>query len=109
MGGSATGADGSQAGGNSAASSNPQTSSADTSPMGMLGSALGGSALGAFHRKKAAPPASAPTPAATDSSQPAMGAVLMEMTMQKSGFSQQPVPASAFAVPAGYKRVETPN
>jgi hypothetical protein len=90
-----------------------QTAAGEASRMGVLGSALGSSALGAFHRKKAAAPA--PTPAADtttatagDASTTTSSAVLMEMTMQKSNFSQGSVPESAFVVPAGYKKVESP-
>jgi hypothetical protein len=32
----------------------------------------------------------------------------MEMTTQKSNFSQAPVPSTAFLVPAGFKKVESP-
>jgi hypothetical protein len=90
-----------------------QTAASEASRMGVLGSALGSSALGAFHRKKAATPA--PTPAADTTTtataggaQTTQSAVLMEMTMQKSNFSQGPVAMSAFVVPAGFKRVESP-
>ena len=89
-----------------------QTAASEASRMGVLGSALGSSALGAFHRKKAAAPAAAPaaaTPAVatSDGPQAANSVVLMEMTLQKSNFSQQGVPASAFMVPAGYQQVQT--
>ncbi len=88
-----------------------QTAASEASRMGVLGSALGSSALGAFHRKKAAAPA--PTPAAdttatAGAAQTTQSAVLMEMTMQKSNFSQGQVSESAFVVPAGFKRVESP-
>jgi hypothetical protein len=80
----------------------------------MFGNALGSSALGAFHRKKAATPppatdttATATTPAA-GGTQTTSSAVLMETTTQKSNFSQGPVPSSAFVVPAGFKKVESP-
>ena len=88
-----------------------QTATPAPSAMGMLGSALGGSALGGFHRKKAAAPAPAATPAAatTDGTQDPSAAVLMEMTMQKSNFSQQDVSMSAFLVPPGFKKVEAPG
>ena len=91
-----------------------QTAAGEASRMGVLGSALGSSALGAFHRKKAATPPPAATPAATtttttaDGSQTTTSAILMETTTQKSNFSQQPVPSTAFLVPAGFKKVESP-
>jgi hypothetical protein len=82
--------------------------------MGIVGSALGSSALGAFHRKKAATPPPAAAPAATsttttaDGTQTTTSAILMETTAQKSNFSQQTVPSTAFLVPAGFKQVESP-
>jgi hypothetical protein len=91
-----------------------QTAAGEASRLGVFGNALGSSALGAFHKKKAAAAAPAPAPAATttpaaaDGTQTTQSAVLMEMTMQKSNFSQESVPASAFQVPAGFKRVESP-
>jgi hypothetical protein len=91
-----------------------QTAAGEASRLGVFGNALGSSALGAFHKKKAAAAAPAPAPAATttpaaaDGTQTTQSAVLMEMTMQKSTFSQESVPASAFQVPAGFKRVESP-
>jgi hypothetical protein len=97
-----------------------QTAAGEASKLGVFGSALGSSALGAFHKKKAAAAAPAPAPAATDTAtatpatsaasgtQTTQSAVLMEMTTQKSNFSQETVPASAFQVPAGFKRVESP-
>jgi hypothetical protein len=45
-------------------------------------------------------------PATTASAtQPANGVVLMEMTMQKSNFSREAIPPSAFAVPSGFKQL----
>jgi hypothetical protein len=89
-----------------------QTAAGETSRLGVFGNALGSSALGAFHRKKAATPAPAPaatasTPAA-DGTQTTTSAVLMETTTQKSNFSQETLPSSAFGVPAGFKKVESP-
>jgi hypothetical protein len=111
MGGSGTGPAGAQ--------NSPQNS--DTAPAaapansngsvsGMLGSALGNSALGAFHRKKAAQPASdtTTTTTAADGTQ-TTSTILMETTVQKSNFSQAPVSSSNFEVPAGFKKVETPG
>ncbi len=110
MGGSGNAPAGSQ---NSAQTSTPAANttpaSSNTSVGGLLGSALGGSALGGFHRKKPAPADTnnSATPAA-DGSQTTSSAVLMETTTQKSNFSRESVPSSAFEVPAGYKKVETP-
>ena len=88
-----------------------QTAAGEVGKLGVFGNALGSSALGAFRRKKAATPAPTPaaatTTASADSTQTA-GAVLMETTAQKSNFSQGPVPSSAFVVPAGFKKIESP-
>jgi hypothetical protein len=98
-----------------------QTAAGEASRLGVFGSALGSSALGAFHKKKAAaaatpPPAATPAATTTATATPAAGAtqttqsaVLMETTMQKSNFSQETVPSSAFQIPAGFKRVESPT
>jgi hypothetical protein len=93
-----------------------QTAAGEAGRLGVFGNALGSSALGAFHKKKAATPPPAPaatatataTPAAAGGTQTTSSAVLMEMTMQKSNFSQETVPSSAFQVPAGFKKVESP-
>lgn len=91
-----------------------QTAAGEAGRMGVFGSALGSSALGAFHKKKAAtpPPAAAPAPTTTtataDGTQTTAGAILMETTTQKSNFSQETVPSTAFLVPAGFKKVESP-
>jgi hypothetical protein len=90
-----------------------QTAAGEASRMGVFGSALGSSALGAFHRKKAATPPPADPSAATTTT-PASGSPspssgpMMTMTTQKSNFSQAEVPSSAFVVPAGFKKVESP-
>jgi hypothetical protein len=110
MGGNANGAGAPQ---DSAQGSTPPANTAPTSSTpsvgGLLGSALGGSALGGFHRKKPAPAdTNNSTTPASDGSQPASSAVLMETTTQKSNFSAASVPSSAFEVPGGYKKVETP-
>jgi hypothetical protein len=91
----------------------PATTSAtpNTSVGGLLGSALGNSALGAFHRKKPAPAADSTTPAATsatDGTAAPTSATLMEMTSQKSNFSQAEVSSSSFQVPPGFTKVESP-
>ena len=110
MGGSGTGPGAAQ---NSAQTSDPAPAAAPPSSngsmAGMLGSALGGSALGGFHRKKTPPPSDSTTTTTTasDGTQ-TTSAVLMEMTLQKSSFSQAPVSSSSFEIPSGFKRVESP-
>jgi len=110
MGGSATGA--AQDSAQAAPASGSSQTAADAPPTtaaGMLGSALGGSMLGGFHRKKAAQPAATPTTTTTtDGTQTTTSAVLMEMTMQKSNFSQETVASSNFQVPPGFKKIDSP-
>jgi hypothetical protein len=89
-----------------------QTAAGEVGKLGVFGNALGSSALGAFHRKKAATPTPAPTPAAATTTAAADGtqtasAVLMETTTQKSNFSRETLPSSAFLVPGGFKKVES--
>jgi hypothetical protein len=91
-----------------------QTAAGEASRLGVFGNALGSSALGAFHKKKAATPPPAATPAATSTdstttgAQTTSGATLMEMTVQKQNFSQEAIASSAFQVPAGFAKVESP-
>jgi hypothetical protein len=80
-----------------------QTAAGESGRMGVFGSALTNSALSAFHRKKAQPAPAAAAPAASAGTQGSASAVMMEMTRQKT-FSQEPVPASDFEVPAGYAK-----
>jgi len=76
------------------------------SKLGAIGSAFGGSMLGAFH--KSPPPAPAAAPAGAGAAPAATSAVLYEMTTQKSGFSQEPLAAALFQIPAGYRKVDLP-
>jgi hypothetical protein len=71
------------------------------SKMGMFGNALSSSALGAFHRKKAAP-ATAPAAGGMQT------VVLMATTSQKTNFSHEAVPSTAFEIPVRYKKVSSP-
>jgi hypothetical protein len=88
-----------------------QTASGETSKasgkLGIFGTSLSNSALSAFHRKKATPPP-APAPAATPGATGTQSVVLMATTTQKTNFSAESVPASAFQIPAGFKKVESP-
>src|SRR5580704_7951380 len=110
MGGSGTGPGAAQ---NSAQTSDPAPAAApptsNGSMAGMLGSALGGSALGGFHKKKTPPPSDSTTTTtvAPDGTQ-TTSAVLMEMTLQKSNFSEAPVSPSSFEIPSGFKKVDSP-
>jgi hypothetical protein len=112
MGGSGTGPGAAQ---NSAQTSDPAPAatppSSNGSMAGMLGSALGGSALGGFHHKKTPPPSDSTTTTTTTASDGTQttSAVLMEMTLQKSNFSQAPVSTSSFEIPSGFKKVDSPT
>ena len=91
-----------------------QTAASESSKLGVFGNALSNSALNAFRRKKTTPPPAAAPASASVASAGAPGApgdsnVLMSTTTQKTNFSRDPVPASAFQIPAGYKQVESPN
>jgi hypothetical protein len=115
MGGSGTGPGVAQDSTQNTAQAAPAPAPANGSgAAGIFGSALGSSALGAFHKKKAATPPPADAPATTtttstaDGTQTTTSAVLMETTMQKSNFSQAAVPSTAFLVPAGLKKVDSP-
>jgi hypothetical protein len=115
MGGSGTGPGVAQDSTQNTAQAAPAPAPANSSgAAGIFGSALGSSALGAFHKKKAATPPPADAPATTtttstaDGTQTTTSAVLIETTMQKSNFSQAAVPSTAFLVPAGLKKVDSP-
>jgi hypothetical protein len=115
MGGSGTGPGVAQDSTQNTAQAAPAPAPANGSgAAGIFGSALGSSALGAFHKKKAATPPPADAPATTtttstaDGTQTTTSAVLIETTMQKSNFSQAAVPSTAFLVPAGFKKVDSP-
>jgi hypothetical protein len=69
-----------------------------------LSSKLGGFGLGGFGKKKADPPPADPAPA-TAATQPT-ASVLMETNTQMGGFSRT-VNDASFAVPAGFKLVQT--
>jgi hypothetical protein len=81
-------------------------------PSGAIGGALGRlGGFGGLRRKKQQEPPTEPAPqqqaqAAPQQSAPAAG-VLMEMTSDMSGFSNAPVDASKFEVPAGFKQVQS--
>lgn len=84
--------------------SNNVTSNVSTAQSSSLWGKAGmvGSALGSWHKKQAQP---APAPAAPP---PGTNVVLMQMTNQMTNFSQDPIPASSFQVPAGCTKVPSP-
>jgi hypothetical protein len=69
-----------------------------------ISSKLGGFGLGGFGKKKADPPPPDPAPA-TDATQPT-SSVLMETNTQMGNFSRT-VNEASFAIPAGFKLVQT--
>jgi hypothetical protein len=88
-----------------------QTAASQSSKFGAFGSALTNSVVGAFRRQPATRPTPSPAPApatTAEAAQPTTRVVLMEMTMQKSNFSQEAIPPSAFEVPNGFKRIPFP-
>jgi hypothetical protein len=101
---------------NTAQNTASSTASAATGHVGgvggaALGSAVSGALGGMFGHKKAAPPATPPpaaTPAATPAGQAPTDVTLMEMTTQTHDFSHEAIPTSVFAVPSGFKQVESP-
>jgi hypothetical protein len=76
-----------------------------------LGSAVGGALGGIFAHKKAKPatppPAPATGPNATPAAQAPTDVTLMQMTTSTHDFSSESVPSSVFAIPSGYKQVES--
>jgi len=116
MGGNGTGPGAAQGSGQAApaaaSGSSSGQGSSDTPPQtvgGALGNALGSSVLGGFHKKKATPPPAQPADSTAAGTQNPSGTTLMEMTTQKSNFSQAAVSSSSFEVPAGFKKVESPG
>lgn len=109
---SATGAASSAAG---TAVSNAAGNSVGGSILGSAASAFSSklaSGMGMFAKKKAdaATSPASPTAAGTPGSAPGTTrVVLMEMTMQKSNFSREAIPSSAFEVPSGFKPVPSPS
>jgi hypothetical protein len=126
-GGSVVG-DASQAAGTAATNSaeGAASSAAGTAVTNAAGNSVGGTILGSaasafsskllsgvgmFAKKKADPAPSAASPTAAGMPAAAPGTtrvVLMEMTMQKSNFSQEAIPSSAFEVPSGFTQVPSP-
>ena len=68
-----------------------------------ISSKLGGFGLGGFGKKKADPPSPDPAPVA---GQPQTSSVLMETNTQLGNFSRT-VNEASFAIPAGFKLVQT--
>jgi hypothetical protein len=77
---------------------------AKQSASSVLNSKLGGFGLGGFGKKKADPPPADPAPS-TVTAQPT-SSVLMETNTQMGGFSRT-VNDASFAVPTGFKLVQT--
>ena len=104
---SAAGATGYAAG---SAAANAAGNSIGGSILGSAAGAFGSRLVSGMFQKK---PAAATSPANTTTTtaagtQPTTNMVLMEMTMQKSNFSREAIPPSAFAVPDGFKQLPSP-
>ncbi len=102
MGGSGTGAAAPQ--GANGAGSQPAPDNSGGGPPSLSTSSIGGALVGLFGKKKSQP-ANPPPASSTDASQTPGETTLMETTTQKSNFSHDPIPATAFEVPAGFKQV----
>jgi hypothetical protein len=105
--GSVAGATGSAAG---SAAANAAGNGIGGSVLGSAASAFSTRLVSGMFQKK---PAAATSPANTTTTtvagtQPTTSLVLMEMTMQKSNFSREAIPPSAFAVPEGFKQLPSP-
>jgi len=105
--GSVAGATGSAAG---SAAANAAGNGIGGSVLGSAASAFSSKLVSGMFQKK---PAAATSPANTTTTtvagtQPTTSLVLMEMTMQKSNFSREAIPPSAFAVPEGFKQLPSP-
>lgn len=105
-----------------------QTAANESNKLGGFGSALGSSVMSAWHRKKANTNTNSNTNANTTANsgttngsgsagsgsgagstgQGTQTVVLMATTSQKTNFSAEAVPASVFAIPAGYTLVASP-
>jgi len=102
MGGSGTGHAAPQ--GSGAANSQP-ASQGSGNPPSLSPSGIGGALVSSIFGKKKSQPAAPPPAASPDTPQTPGETTLLETTTQKSNFSQNPIPASAFAIPAGYKQI----
>jgi hypothetical protein len=85
-----------------------QSAENQISRLGTFGRALGGSSMGALMRHAPSPKAAPGQAPAAGTVDPATAGVLLENQLQTSGFSEGPVDAATFQVPAGYKQVTSP-
>jgi hypothetical protein len=63
---------------------------------------------GLWGKKKSQPASTAPTASPTNTPQTPGETTLVETTTQKSNFSHDPIPTSAFQIPEGFKQVPSP-
>lgn len=101
MGGSGTGMAQSQGG---SAASVPVETGTGGNIVANAVSGLGG----LWGKKKSQPASTAPKASPTNTPQTPGETTLMETTTQKSNFSHDPIPASAFQIPEGFKQVPSP-
>jgi hypothetical protein len=76
-----------------------------TSRLGTFGRALSGSSMGALMHHA---PSTGSAPSQAQAAPSATDGVLLESQTQTSGFSEAPVDANSFQIPAGYKAVASP-
>jgi hypothetical protein len=105
MGGSGTGMAAPQGGNGTSSQAAPQ--SGGNQP-GLPTSSIGGALASIWGKKKSQPADTTPAASPTNTPQTPGEATLVEMTTQKSNFSHDPIPASAFQIPAGFKQVPSP-
>jgi hypothetical protein len=82
-----------------------QEAGSQTSRLGAFGHALSGSSMGALMHHA---PSAGATPSQAPATASATDGVLLESQTQTSGFSEAPVDANSFQIPAGYKAVASP-
>jgi hypothetical protein len=91
---------------NSEAGAKPSSTSEKLSSLGKM---MGNSRFGGLMRHKKSEDAEEQPPAAQNNQQQPTSAVLLETTMHMTNFSADPVDASKFEIPAGYKQVKPRN
>ncbi len=105
MGGSGTGQAAPQ--GSNAAGSQPAPDNGGNSPS-LSTSSIGGALVSIFGKKKSQPASNAPAASPASTPQNPGETTLLETTTQDTNFSHDPIPASNFAAPAGFKQVPSP-
>ena len=108
MGAAGSGPAGQSSQDNGAPAAQPQDQQQQSQQRPSVGGALGGALGGRFGlgRKKQQQQQDQNAPPQQGSGNASASGTLIEMTMEMSGYSSNPVPDSEFAVPAGFKQVQ---